>query len=474
MKSRTLTLFRIDLLAMGDSGSLIEGSISNNTLLKRLGYANYSTLPYHTHSINMPTAVSPPPSDKVPDLSNKLPKLTPRRRPKASEEPPLKPPPPTPAFPSAPTKEALQSWKFFKPSRRILSPKDHETFLNSPTKDLVTAFIFTLSESIRDTSISQVKERRQDPVIDTLLHILDQAEDTINQCPAEDTGSRFGNPAFRTFLDTIEKQLPKWHKEELKLENDAAIDEVQTYLQHSFGNWTRIDYGSGHELNFMLWLLCLNRLHILPDTTFPHLALIVFPRYLGLMRRVQTTYYLEPAGSHGVWGLDDYQFLPFLIGSSQLLHHPHIRPLSIHQKIILEECSRDYLYLDQVQFVNSVKNVEGLRWHSPMLDDISSAKNWEKVDAGMRRMFLAEVLGKLPVMQHFLFGSLIPAEESMSTEDAPPAEGVEHTHADGTTHVTDGKTWDDCCGIKVPSAVGAMGEMKKAGQDPGLRRLPFD
>lgn len=54
-----------------------------------------------------------------------------------------------------------------------------------------------------------------------------------------------------------------------------------------------------------------------------------------------------------------------------LVGHKHLRPKSIHDTEILEEFSKDYMYLACIQFINSVKTAS-LRWHSPMLDDISA------------------------------------------------------------------------------------------------------
>ncbi|CAH0049970.1 unnamed protein product [Clonostachys solani] len=413
------------------------------------------------------------PASSIPNLKERLPKLEPRKRRQGlSNQTPI---PDTPALPSPPD---TSSWAYKTPKKRILSPKDHSIFLASPTSTLVKAWIFNLAESVVDTPCSAVKDNELSNVVKTIISILKEAEGFVAKSPPDEQGgSRFGNKAFRGFIDLASEACPRWHRS-LGVSDDDAIAEASKYLQQSFGNRNRIDYGSGHELNFMLWLLCLYQLKIVQRDDFKALVLRVFPLYLSVMRIVQMSYYLEPAGSHGVWGLDDYQFLPFLFGASQLLHHPYIIPRSIHQDLTLEESGEDYLYLGQVNFVNSTKTVKGLRWHSPMLDDISSAKSWTKIDGGMRRMFVAEVLGKLPVMQHFLFGSLIPAAEGMSPEsatdnkDGEDDEDVDPDHEHDHPH--DGTGWGACCGIKVPSSIAAAQELRKNGQGQTLRRIPFD
>jgi serine/threonine-protein phosphatase 2A activator len=94
-----------------------------------------------------------------------------------------------------------------------------------------------------------------------------------------------------------------------------------------------------------MFLLCLKELGYL-SAEYSQILHLVFYRYISLVRKLQTTYMLEPAGSHGVWGLDDYHFLPFLFGAAELVGQEDVpRPDSIHNYDLLVQYEKEYMYL---------------------------------------------------------------------------------------------------------------------------------
>lgn len=65
------------------------------------------------------------------------------------------------------------------------------------------------------------------------------------------------------------------------------------------------------------------------------------------------------------------------------------------------------MYFGCVAFIKKVKVGVPFGESSPMLNDISGVPSWEKVAQGMLKMFNAEVMGKLPVIKHLKFGSIL-------------------------------------------------------------------
>ena len=125
------------------------------------------------------------------------------------------------------------------------------------------------------------------------------------------------------------------------------------------------------------------------------------------MRKIQLQYNLEPAGSHGVWGLDDYHFLPFIFGAAELINNPDIiSPSYIHKSDLLDKFKEDYMYLNCIAFIKKVKSTAPFSITSPILNDISASSSWEKVSKGMILMYKDEVLNKFPIVQHLRFGKL--------------------------------------------------------------------
>lgn len=64
------------------------------------------------------------------------------------------------------------------------------------------------------------------------------------------------------------------------------------------------------------------------------------------------------------------------------------------------------MFLSCIQYIMRVKT--GLfAEHSNQLWGISGVSSWVKINQGLVKMYTKEVLGKFPVVQHMLFGSLL-------------------------------------------------------------------
>lgn len=158
--------------------------------------------------------------------------------------------------------------------------------------------------------------------------------------------------------------------------SEQCADEFLAYLGESFGNAERLDYGTGHELNFLTAMITLIRGGYLNSTTYSSIVCHIFPQYFAICRSVQEIYSLEPAGSRGAWGLDDFHFLPFLLGAHQFLNQDLILPSDSIVPGMVFARRNSFLYFEAVARIIETKTTAPLHETSPTLWGISGAADW--------------------------------------------------------------------------------------------------
>ncbi|KAH9907506.1 serine/threonine-protein phosphatase-like protein 2A activator 1 [Xylariomycetidae sp. FL2044] len=346
---------------------------------------------------------------------------------------------------------------FIRPAKEINDGPDVSKFLSSKAYRDIGIFVMQLNRAMcpRKTKGDDGKEKFQvfhigsgyetQPAesVKRLQQMLSKIESYIDEAPPDTGPRRFGNVSFRKWYQLLEERVSDILRDYLPRSvldvgsgsdgngnGVTALDELKSYLLGAFGSAQRLDYGTGHELSFLAFLGCLWKLGAFQDGKANgdierNIVLGIFEPYLRVVRRLILTYTLEPAGSHGVWGLDDHSFQPYIYGSAQLTRaitdadpmplegslFRAPKPKSVVKAEYVEEERKRNMYFSAIGFINDVK--KGPFWeHSPILFDISGIKDgWGKINKGMIKMFNAEVLSKFPVVQHFPFGSLFSWEQ---------------------------------------------------------------
>ncbi|VDB86474.1 unnamed protein product [Peniophora sp. CBMAI 1063] len=136
------------------------------------------------------------------------------------------------------------------PTKAILSKEQLAAFESTPTHTAILTYIETLNSAV--VNVKLTADCSQSPGLDAALkHRVSATLHSRHDRVLEESVA-------------IHETLPDLPKD--------AIQELKAYFEECWGSRSRIDYGSGMELNFLCWMLCLERLGVFKDSD--HIALV--------------------------------------------------------------------------------------------------------------------------------------------------------------------------------------------------------
>lgn len=151
---------------------------------------------------------------------------------------------------------AMASSSFGTPLRYIFDAADLAEWGKSKAhKDLLN-FVASINAAVASKSCKGGAEAsKPSPVVSRLVEVLGELDTMVDSTPPTAQPMRYGNKAFRSWHDKLVERAPVDMERLLGGLHPGAAQELLSYFIDSFGNATRIDYGTGHETTFVV-LLC--------------------------------------------------------------------------------------------------------------------------------------------------------------------------------------------------------------------------
>jgi serine/threonine-protein phosphatase 2A activator len=192
-----------------------------------------------------------------------------------------------PCLPSVRPETWPDTWE--PASKRIRTQQDVQLALKRSSLRKFVAFSISLSEAVVGMTLSE--ECPLSPNGHAVIAALDRLSQICKDTPTATHAVRYGNPAFRAWFDSMQAVAPELVYSILGDDLGPATIELVPYFLDSFGNRSRIDYGTGHETTFMMFLYCLFSLGVLQESDRKATVTRIFKKYIDLMRQLQTKYW---------------------------------------------------------------------------------------------------------------------------------------------------------------------------------------
>ncbi|GAA5979096.1 hypothetical protein JCM5350_007064 [Sporobolomyces pararoseus] len=352
--------------------------------------------------------------------------------------------------------------------RKILNESDLISWKQSLPFEWIQEYIKELIES---TEIESIEQGEPSQAIEQLCKFLDKVERLVQDAqPFEPCNQKHAFSSFRSKLAVLATSL---HLELLPslLRADVLLPELQFHLLRSFGSQSRLDYGTGHELSFMLYLLSLRLTGILRqegDSKF--VVREVLKRYWKVTELGRKKFGLVVAGRRGVWKKDETNgrvwFDPKAsearvhparskssssLTSSSLHLNTSSTPLNLLRSLLLSSSSSS----------SSPTSHSGTSTPNPYSFNFSSrtpspTPTQHESRSDLFQLYLHTTLISLPCLLHLRFGSLLPFSTYSSTSTS-------------TSFSTSGSTTREL--ISLPSSVDSLPQTPSTSEPVAEKQL---